>query len=262
MKIGTFLKNRAGELILLVALMIISIYSGVNFGILLSLALVFALLAAAAEMSKIGKTWHWVLQTGVILLIVGSIVGAYLPRATAKKGIARDYFDQAIASLMGDKTKKIAEDMFNIQKDSLGTIFLKHHNSLLSQGKPKEAQDTLNGWMRAWTFNREQEKKENIKSEPKAPEIVASSQVIAKDSIFTKGVYYIPVKGETPFTIHIKSSACGRYAMSSDKWNYDIAYNNNNSRLHDGPGVLYPVFKQDPQFRLHSPDDLVKLVVN
>lgn len=86
-EIEDFLKNRVGEVILIFALTIISIYSGVGLGILLSLVLVFLLLAIAAHMSKIGKSVYLILQTVVVLLIIGSIVGAFFPRSRDRKSV-------------------------------------------------------------------------------------------------------------------------------------------------------------------------------
>ncbi|MFA6994998.1 MAG: hypothetical protein WC249_01140 [Patescibacteria group bacterium] len=217
-KIEDFLKDRVGEVILIFALVIISIYAGVGLGILLSLVLVFLLLAIAAHMSKIGKSVYPILQTVVVLLVIGSIVGAFFPRSSAKKGVAMAYLDQGVAELMGDKTKLLAKDIFNINKDEKGKKFLTYYNALLSDGKVQEAQDTLNGWMNVWNFDRKKEN--NFQSQ------LQSQTQKQSDSVLTSPVsiptFYDAV-GSYPLVLKngqesdwITVGPCHRYNFSSD----------------------------------------------
>lgn len=240
-EIEDFLKNRVGEVILILALVVISIYSGVGLGILLSLVLVFLLLAIAAHMSKIGKSVYLILQTVVVLLIIGSIVGAFFPRSSAKKEIAMAYIDQGVAELMGDKTKLLAKDIFNINKDEKGKKFLAYYNSLLSNGKVQEAQDTLNGWMRAWSFDQKEEN--NFQSQPQPqPQAQTQTQPDSESSspvILSLGSNYYTLKaGESTPWLRFPEG-CVNYEIISEHYLYNVLFSDN-TFYPGGPNTQIP----------------------
>lgn len=84
-----------------------------------------------------------------------------------------------------------------------------------------------------------------------------------KDSIFTKGTYYIDVKGETPFRINVVTSAqCNKYVLypeSGDK--YDVVYED--ETITDGPNMhTTEKYRAEPKFVLRASQATVKMVVN
>lgn len=86
---------------------------------------------------------------------------------------------------------------------------------------------------------------------------------MVKDSIFTRGVYTINVKGQTPFNIVVVSSQgvdCHRYSLQSPTWNYQILIPGMNP-IQAGPTAALP-YLQHPVFKLASQSgDTVTLTV-
>jgi hypothetical protein len=86
-----------------------------------------------------------------------------------------------------------------------------------------------------------------------------------KDSIFTKGVYYINVLGETPFYINIVSSRkYAKYSLRSETGNGYYVVPKDGSPIYDEPGlsVIFP-YKKRPKFSLRSNQPTtIKMVVS
>jgi hypothetical protein len=90
---------------------------------------------------------------------------------------------------------------------------------------------------------------------------------MVKDSVFTKGVYYINVNKETPFYINIASTQnCAKYSLASQTGNgYYVIYDDG-SFVYDKPGIFveFP-YKQRPRFKLkseNSPETIVRMIVS
>jgi len=96
----------------------------------------------------------------------------------------------------------------------------------------------------------------------KQQEAPAPTTTYPRDSIFTKGIYYIDVKGVTPYNIIIYPSrdGCARYSISSDTYNHQILYSDG-EKVQSGPNVIVR-HRQVPTFRLISETgDRVRLIV-
>lgn len=89
-----------------------------------------------------------------------------------------------------------------------------------------------------------------------------SAVVSPRDSIFTKGVYQINVKGVTPYNIVIvpSRSGCARYSLSSGSYNYQIIFPGE-SPIQANPNLQLQ-HRERPVFQLSSQTgDVVTLTV-
>ncbi|MFA5753863.1 MAG: hypothetical protein WC905_00680 [Patescibacteria group bacterium] len=129
----------------------------------------------------------------VVLFLAGALIEAGFPRffkqaTTTGKAIV----DQEAAGLMGNKTRTMAKDIWNIQADNAGQAFLVYYNSLLSHGLTQQAADTLAKFNRHWDSDLLKEAKESSSSEGQsvsasvpdpAPSILPEGQTLSSSSI-------------------------------------------------------------------------------
>ena len=99
---------------------------------------------------------------------------------------------------------------------------------------------------------------ENVKKNP-------SESITVKDSVFTKGTYFINVKDKTPFVINVQSAlTCNKYSLASQTGNgYNVVYVDG-TMVYDAPGVrtVFPN-RPNPRFKLMSNKlATIKMVVN
>ncbi len=150
------------------------------------------------------------------------------------------------------KADLILESQKNIQKEAL----LTKYQTLIQEGKVKEAIALMDSIDRLFSKEKPLEK-----VEPRS-ETRDNPAPLPRDSIFTKGIYYIDVKGVTPYNIIIypDREGCSRYALSSETYNYQIWFSDG-ERVQAGPNVIVR-HRLVPTFRLFSGSgDRVKLIV-
>jgi len=246
-----FLKNRMGELALLFALVLVSIYTGVRLGLLLGLVLTFALIVYARR-SEIGKKVAPWLQGVLVVVFLISVIDAYLPRTKNKKDIVIARIDQTVSGLMGDLTETQARDMWDIRKDEKGQKFLCYYDSLLSQSRPQEARDTLNGFLKAWDLDRKEHQSgpgQSLATVQSQPQITPSIGGTDEPIVLYPGTHHFSLKAgqETP---KFSFPDCGYYpySVSSPSYDYEIVYSPR-ERYHGDPNLRIPE-KDNPSFSI------------
>ena len=277
-KTFNFLQRRWMDVAAFLALVVFSIYTGINFWFFLGIAAFLTLLNIMSGKKGSYKTAANVMRLIFFLIFAAIIFTKFFPRANLVKIRAWTAVDQTIADLAPSTAKTKAKDFFNLEKEKASEVFLLHYQKLLSEGKVKEAQDTLLKFEEFWSFNREPKKPEVVYRDkivlpkPVAVEKPAVIEVepikpkkpVLRDSSFYRGTYYIHVNGETPFRINIKSSkSCYRYSIASQSGEYDIVFDDNKVE-HDVPGKKWTLpYYEKPRFILRSSKPAVaKLIVN
>jgi len=258
-----FLKNRMGELALLFALVLVSIYTGVRLGLLLGLVLTFALIIYARR-SEIGKKVAPWLQGVLVIVFLISIIDAYLPRTKNKKDIAIARVDQTVSDLMGDLTETQARDMWDIRKDEKGQKFLLYYDYLLSQSRPQEARDTLNRFLKAWDLDRKEQRLSNrdpaqVQSQS---QLAPSTGGTVNGAVLYPGTHRFTLKAgqETP---KFSFPDCGYYpySISSPSYDYEIVYSPR-ERYHGDPNLRIPE-KNNPSFSIvANRTEIITIVVS
>lgn len=90
-----------------------------------------------------------------------------------------------------------------------------------------------------------------------------NNEQVVKDSLFTQGIYYIDVKGKTPYNIIVipTKTGCARYSLSSENYNYKIMFSDGEV-VQANPNTKIR-HREQPKFRLFSQEgEKVKLVVS
>jgi hypothetical protein len=257
-KIKEFFAKRKLEMAIFVALVMTSKLTGLNFGMLLCIAIFLWSVVTVARIPGYGGILASLLVVAVIGVSVYSFIRPHMPRTVKQSDIAMDATDQWVTSLMGDQILVKAKDLWAVKRDEKGQAMLEHYKWLLGQGRPQEASDTLYKFMKAWNFNPAHQGQDVTK--PDQPVTTLTPPESIRDSIFTKGNYEIPVDGITPFIIHVKSTACSKYSTSSDR-GYYLAYTDS-PPIYDAPGIftIYPN-KPEPRFQLQG-HSVVHMIVN
>lgn len=193
-----------------------------------------------------------------IAIIGWSIFTSYLPITASKSPWATlktDLFISKTVDSVQVKADLILEAEKNRQKNNL----LGKYAVLLKQGKVEEAKAMMDSIDNLFYPQKVKEKPATVQ----APAESDKSISMVKDSVFTKGTYYINVKGETPFNIVVVSShgvECHRYSLQSPTWNYQILIPGMRP-IQAGASAQLP-YLQNPVFRLASQTgDTVTLIV-
>lgn len=191
------------------------------------------------------------------IIIVFAVMSSYFP-LTSSKGtwgiIKLDLFTSRQIDSVQVKADILLETEKNLQKDAL----LDDYHDLLKKGQVEQAKALLDSIDNLFYPKKVKEEVVTIQPEP-APTPVP----MVKDSIFTKGEYFIDVQGMTPFSILIfpSTDGCARYSLSSDRYNYQV-YFSDGEVVQSGPNVIVK-HRPQPKFRLFSASgDKVKLVVS
>ncbi len=195
-----------------------------------------------------------------VAIILGlAFFTSYLP-LTSSKGtwglIKLDLLTSRAVDSVQVKADLILEAEKNLQKEAL----LDDYHDLLKEGKVEQAKAMLDSIDNL--FYPKKVKEEIIAVQPE-PVVAPPPAPMIKDSVFTKGEYIINVKGMTSFNILIFPSVdgCARYALSSDRYNYQIYYSDGEV-VQSGPNVVVK-HRSRPNFRLFSVNgDEVKLIVS
>lgn len=260
---------------LFIALLLVWYLAGVSLKYTLPLIICFWVLSEFSQTPKARKVLALILKAIVIIALIYSAMAAYFPRINGKTIIMRASIDQKISSSMGNNVDINAKDRWEATKEKKSKEFFIYYQSLLDEGKTKEAADTLARFKRIWDEEWRKDENQAKQSVPSQNASAASQPIntssaskpiasnFSKDSIFTKGTYLINVKGETPFNLIIKPSkkGCARYSLSSDKYKYQILVPGENP-IQGSPNAIL-AYREEPKFKLSSQEgDSVKLVVN
>lgn len=255
---------------LVIALLLLSYLAGISLKFTLP---VIALLWAISEFDgtpKARKTLGIILRVTVLVVFIGVVMVTYFPRINRQAIVLRASIDQVLSKTMGDRVEVSAKDRWDIKREAASNRFFTHYDALLAAGKTNEAADTLAGFKKTWDM----ETLVNLKNQsvpiinspiqPISPvaSIVKPSCSLPKDSVFTKGTYYLDVEGETPFRIKVKSrQVCHKYELSSENDNYDVVYNDG-TIVSDGPSKhTIAQNRENPIFKLRG-KATIKMVVN
>jgi len=197
-----------------------------------------------------------------VAIIGWAVFTSYLPITASKSPWATlktDLFIGKTVDSVQVKADLILEAEKNRQKNNL----LGKYAVLLKQGKVEEAKAMMDSIDNLFYPQKVKERPITVQA-PAKPE-TAKPISMAKDSVFTKGTYYIDVKGETPFTIRVVSAQqCNKYLLASQTSNgYDIAFADGKV-IHDAPSIqTQSPYYETPRFKLKSTELVtVKMVVN
>ncbi len=157
--IKNFFSNRKRELIVFLLLLLVAIFSGINFGIIFGLTIFFWAASAVAEIPKGGRVLANIMRGIICVVFAGSFIFAMMPRTKNQMAIAWDKFDQ-VSFKTGNTTEVTAKDLWEMQRDRNGREFLQYYNELLADGETEEAYDTLQKFQKAWDMGRLKEKAE------------------------------------------------------------------------------------------------------
>lgn len=243
------------KLALVLALIILSMMTGLSFWVSIMVGIFWGLLSIGSTRSAY-RTLSKIMKVIFVLVLLGIVVKSFLPQTFNSKVKNLVALDQAIISVFKTDTKVKAEGLFNKQREKASKQFLLYYDQLLEEAKIEEARDTLAAFEKKWQF-----RVKEIRAREEEVILPPLSQVAERrnipDSTFNIGVYQIDVKGQTPFYIYIPSSlGCITYSLSSLRYNYQIVFSDGEV-VQDGPGVILR-HRLEPKFILKG-DDLVTL---
>lgn len=201
-EIYDFFKTIKLELVLFVALVVVSIFTGINLGFMI-LVLVLVATTGIVRRGGHGRTAFF-LRSAVVIVFGVALITVYFPRSSSKGVHSLAHTDQIISSNLPDKTQVEATDLWDMSKDSQGQRFLVKYRKLIEKGKTKEAYILLKEFQEQWDM-------EGIAASVKAMEdsiarakdarltfvkdSVAQSKIVAgKVVILEKGVHIITLK--------------------------------------------------------------------
>lgn len=272
-KTFSFLQRRWMDVAAFLALIVFSIYTGINFWFFLGMGLFLTLLNVMSGKKGSYQTAANIMRWIFVLVFIAIVLAKFFPRANMVKIRAWTAIDQTIADLAPSTAKTKAKDLFNLEKEKASEAFLLYYQELLSEGKIKEAQDTLLGFEEFWAFKLESKTSSSraVSAEPvvieqpvvRKIEVQKPKTVALRDSNFYRGTYYININGQTPFRINVISNkSCNRYNLSSQGGGYYIV--SNKDVTYDAPGIKTQVpYQEKPRFVLKADQPtVVKLVVH
>jgi hypothetical protein len=250
--------------LLIIELLLLKYLIGISFWFALIIVVFFVIVISIRSGGKViyqSKSLAFFL---VFILLIG-LGKAYwqtnLPRSFNTIETTKSSVDQWLSKIMGDNTETMAADIWEIQKSKASNIFLAYYEGLLADGKTIEAADTLKKFNEKWNVDLLKDQAEKIEKIKKVEPIKSPINQV-QDSIFTRGTYYINVKGKTSFNIVVVPTkhGCARYTLSSEKYNYVIIFSDGEI-VQGSPGAVV-AYREKPVFKLYSKTgDIVKLVV-
>ncbi len=269
----SFLQERWRDIGLLVALICLWLFTGISvwFSILF-LAFFWGtavMVGKPANRAFLAK----VMQVIFVLALLNVVIITFLPRFNKTRPTTLAFVDQTLSSLTPKDVKVRAKDIFSVEQRKASEKFLHYYEFLLTEGRTKEAADTLAGFEKRWKFKPDTEEQDRRFSRSQnrqvetlpSPQLPAPIPIVVKDSVFYPGTYYIDVDGETPFYINIASTkSCGKYNLASQNAGYFVLYDNG-EMVYDEPGktVTFP-YRANPRFKLRSTNNktIVKMIVS
>lgn len=262
-KIKSFLKNRRVDISFVIALILLSIFTGINFWLMISVVLIFVLTSLTTS-DRARKCLGWLIRGVFLIFLFNVTVEKFFPRVNLAKEKTLAYIDQKIFSASPSETIVLANDIFEKEKNRASENFLKHYKYLLSVDSTEQAADTLAGFKRHWDFEFEKEElkedSSNSNSKKTKSQPINEEYDVVPDRIFSSGIHYIDVNGITPFNIIINpSEKGGEYSLVSENYNFKIIFSDGDVIT---PGIgVNTGYRPVTKFRLKG-SDRVKLVVS
>lgn len=168
--IKNFFVARKVELIVFLLLLLVAIFSGINFGIILGLTLFYWAASYVADIPKGGRTLANISRFVIFIVFLFSLIGALMPRTNSQLAILWDKVDQ-ISYHTGNTAEVTARDLWETQRDNNSKEFLEYYNQLLADGETKEAADTLAKFQKAWDLEEQRRQSEgNYSNSSASPE--------------------------------------------------------------------------------------------
>lgn len=239
------------------------IIASVVIGIICHLVFGWSFWATALVINFIwfAEKYSRLLYIPAIAIIGWTVFTSYLPITASKSPWATLKTDLFIGKKV-DSVQVKADLILEAEKNRQKNNLLGKYAVLLKEGKVEKAKALMDSIDNL--FYPKKVKEAKIAAKPKTPQPPKSSDQTSmiRDSVFTKGTYYIDVKGETPFNIVVvpSRSGCARYSLSSEKYNYDILIPGK-SPIHGDPAATLPYMVR-PAFKLASKQgDTVVLTV-
>jgi len=195
------------------------------------------------------------LVAGVLLFVIA--FGSYMPQTSSKIpfGIMKTDLE---ASRLIDSVQVKADEILEAEKNRQKEALLPRYNKLLREGKVAEARNLMDSIDNLFY----PKKKVEALAQPIFADTIIAAVPVIRDSIFTKGVYYINVKGETPFNIVVVSQQkCNMYNLDSTGL-YSIVYDDG-VVIADSPEMqqVFP-YRERPRFQFKANKPVtVKMVV-
>lgn len=238
---------------ILLAALIMGLICHVAFGFSFwGIFLVVCLVWVAEKFAKI-----LYLVAGILLFVIA--FSSYMPQTSSKIPFGIMKTDLEVSKVI-DTVQVKADEMLEAEKNRQKDSLLPRYNRLLREGKVAEARNLMDSIDNLFYPKK---KVEAIVQPVHVDTIIAAVPTI-RDSIFTKGVYFIKVKGETPFMINVVSEMdCARYTLTTrNRSGYLIVYDDG-TIVADNPSVqVTPPYYDHPRFRLKSNKTvIVKMVV-
>ncbi|QQG52977.1 MAG: hypothetical protein HY931_01955 [Candidatus Falkowbacteria bacterium] len=240
------------------------VIASVVIGIVCHLVFNWSVWATALVINFIwfAEKYSRLLYIPAIAIVGWTVFTSYLPITASKStwgNLKTDLFISKAVDSVQVKADLILEAEKNRQKNNL----LGEYAVLLKKGKVEEAKAMMDSIDNL--FYPKKDKEEPVAIQPLVKSEPTKSISMVKDSIFTKGTYYIDVKGETPFTVRVVSAQqCNKYLLASQTNNgYDIAFADG-KLVHDAPGIeTKSPYYETPRFKLKSKELVtIKMVVN
>lgn len=241
-----FFSKRKRELIVFLILLMVAIFSGINFGVIFGLTIFFWAASAVAEIPRGGRVLANIMRGIICVVFVGSFIFAMMLRTKNQMAIFWDKFDQ-VSFKTGNTTEITAKDIWEMQRDRNGREFLQYYNELLADGETEEAYDTLQKFQKAWDMERLKEKAEaaeqtnlaynssaqtaqNSSIAPSAP--ATGTEVKSKALSYGDNFFQLKAGQETAW-LSFPNCKKTSYSISSPNFDYDLAFS-------DDPDTWYP----------------------
>lgn len=196
------------SLALLLLLILVSIFLGVNFWFLFIAAGIFVLLR------YIGV--RFITNIVVVLLfiiIIPIAIKSFLPRTADSMKHTNARVDQLITNLLPEKVEVDVVDIFSQEKKIAAKKFTLMYQDLLKKGKVKEANDSLISFEKKWGPQ---------KVENSTAETLVVDSTYFPERVYSMGTYEIVVEGETPFyiVINFKRDVKNGFRFKSESNNF------------------------------------------
>lgn len=246
------------KLALVLALIILSMMTGLSFWVSIMIGIFWGLLSIGSTRSAY-KTLSKIMKVIFVLVLLGIVVKSFLPQTFNSKEKSLVALDQSIISVFKTDTKVKAEGLFNKQREKASEKFLVYYNQLLGEARIEEARDTLTAFEKKWQFRVKEieEREEDVSGI--IPPISVPERGNIPDSVFNIGTYQIDVKGQTPYYVYIPASnGCTTYSLISDHYHYSMVFSD--GEVVRGGASIKLSHRVEPRFILQG-DDKVTLII-
>ncbi len=143
-------------LLITLGLILLKIFTGISIWLMVGIVLFFTVvryLWTGGIITAQSRTLASVLAFLFLSALGFSYWQANYPLSYQKIVVLKGRADLKASELMGDRTKTLAEYMWEFRKDENGKKFLTYYDSLLAKGDTKNAFDTMTKFTEAWDLS-------------------------------------------------------------------------------------------------------------